>query len=77
MRLEKRVDWKQQYRIDPTDGLLRTSLADYDLFPNIKKLLVIDCISPIGFAEGDSSVLCTYPGLPFYIYPLPINIKTR
>ena len=55
---EKRVDWKQQYRIDPTDGLLRTSIADYDLFPNIKKLLVIDCISPIESVEGDSSVLC-------------------
>ena len=45
----KRVDGKQQYQIDPPDGLLETtSLADYDLFPNLKKLLVIVCIPPVG-----------------------------
>ena len=45
----KQVDAKQQYQIDhPPDCLLETiSLADYDLFPNIKKLLVIECISHI------------------------------
>ena len=50
----KRVDGKQQYQIDPPDGLLETtSLADYDLFPNLKKLLVIVCIPPVGSTEAD------------------------
>ena len=32
---------------------LRLSLAGYDFFPNIKKLLVIGCISPIGSTEAE------------------------
>ena len=49
----KQVDAKQQYQIDhPPDCLLETiSLADYDLFPNIKKLLVIECSSHIKSTE--------------------------
>ena len=36
----KLVDGKQQYQIDPPDGHLETiSLAGYDLFPNIKKVI--------------------------------------
>ena len=43
----KRVDGKQQYQIDLPDGYLETiSLADFDLFPNIKKLLGIGYIHP-------------------------------
>ena len=50
----KRVDGKEQYQINPPDGLLETiSLADYDFFPNIKKLLVIGSISPIGSTEAE------------------------
>ena len=50
----KRVDGKEQYQINPPDGLLETiSLADYDFFPNIKKLLVIGCISLIGSTEAE------------------------
>ena len=41
----KRVDGKEQYQINPPDGLLETiSLVNYDFFPNIKKnywLLVV------------------------------------
>ena len=49
-----RVDGKEQYQINPPEGLLETiSLADYDFFPNIKKLLVIGCISPIGSTEAE------------------------
>ena len=52
--ITKRVDGKEQYQINPPDGLLETiSLADYDFFPNIKKLLVIGCISPIGSTEAE------------------------
>ena len=54
VELAKQVDGKQ-YQIDPPDNLLETiSLADYDLFPNIKKLLVIGCISPIGSTEAET-----------------------
>ena len=50
----KRVDGKQQYQIDPPDGLLETTrLADYDLFPNLKKLLVIVCIPQVQSTEAD------------------------
>ena len=52
----KRVDGKQQYQINPPDDLLETiSLADYDFFPNTKKLLVIGCISPIGSTEAEKA----------------------
>ena len=55
VELAKQVDGKQQYQIDLPGNLLETiSLADYDLFPNIKKLLVIGCISPIGSTEAET-----------------------
>ena len=46
-------NWQDTAQIDPPDDLLGIiSLADYNLFPNIKKLLVIGCISPIGSTEA-------------------------
>ena len=57
MEPAKQIDGKQQYQIDPPDDPLETiSLADYDLFPNIKKLLVIGCISPIRSTEAQTAV---------------------
>ena len=54
MELTKREDGKQQNQIDPTNGLLNFDY-NYDFFPNIKKLLVIGCVSPIWFTVAESA----------------------
>ena len=46
--------WKTTIPGRSTNSLLETiSLADYDVFPSIKKLLVTGCISPIGSTEAE------------------------
>ena len=51
----KRVDGKSAYQIvEPPDGLLDClNLADEDCFPNIRKLLMIGCLSPVGSSEAE------------------------
>ena len=55
-KLAKRVDGIEKYQINRPDGLLEAiNLADYDFFPNINKLLVTGCISPIGSTEAETA----------------------
>ena len=56
MEPAKREDGKKQYQIGPLDNLLEIiGLAGYELFPNIKKLLVIGCTSPIRSTEAETA----------------------
>ena len=50
-----RCDGRQAYVIpEPPDSLLDAlRVADRDIFPSIRKLLVIGCISPIGSCEAE------------------------
>ena len=61
-KITKKEMWIQQnesmgnknIRIGPSDGHFETiSFADYDLYSNIKKLLVIGCVSPIVSTETE------------------------
>ena len=53
--MDKRADGKKAYQVvEPPDGLLDSlKLADKDLFPNIRRLLIIGCVSPIGSTEAE------------------------
>lgn len=55
LNMGERVDGKKAYQIsEQPDGLLDClKLADEDCFPNIRKLLIIGCISPIGSTEAE------------------------
>ena len=49
------IDGKQAYKIpDPPDGLIDAlERADEDTFPNIRKLLLISCVLPLGSCEAE------------------------
>ena len=53
--MDKRADGKKAYQVvEPPDGLLDSlKLADKDFFPNIRRLLIIGCVSPIGSTEAE------------------------
>ena len=50
-----RVDGKESYSLnDPPDSFLEClEMADADCYPNIRQLLIIGCISPIGSTEAE------------------------
>ena len=50
-----RCDGEQAYAVaEPPDSLLDAlRVADRDIFPSIRRLLVIGCISPIGSCEAE------------------------
>ena len=50
-----RVDGKASYSVkDPPDSFLESlEVADIDCYPNIRQLLVIGCVSPIGSTEAE------------------------
>ena len=52
---KQRVDGKEAYKIpDPPDGFIDAlEMADEDTFPNIRKLLLIGCVSPLGSCEAE------------------------
>ena len=54
-QMDKRADGKKAYQVvEPPDGLLDSlKLADKDFFPNIRRLLIIGCVSPIGSTEAE------------------------
>ena len=52
---EARVDEKKSWNIvEPPDSFLETlKYAEPDFYPNIRQLLIIECVSPISFAEAE------------------------
>ena len=54
---EARVNGKKLYNIvEPPDTFLEAlKYAEPDFYPNIRQLLIIECVSPISFAEAESA----------------------
>ena len=50
-----RVDGKNSFSVnDPPDSFLESlEFADVDCYPNIRQLLIIGCVSAIGFTEAE------------------------
>ena len=51
MEPTKREDGKRQNQVDTPEGFLSYDYK-YEFFPNVKKLLLIGCVSPIWFTEA-------------------------